>query len=429
MFDWKSHYESHKMSAKEAVLTIPSDARMTTGHAASEPRGILRAIVENKEHFKGARLFSIVLMGEAPYCDISMDGHLRYVTMFNSAGSRLAVKENRADFVPVFYSEVPDYIKNYYKPNVVLIQVSKPNAHGYCSLGFACDFQRAAIDNADLVVAQVNENQPFVFGDNFVHVSELDCIVEESLPLPVLGAPAIGEVEKAIGRNCAALINDGDTLQLGIGAIPDAVLLSLKDKRDLGIHSEMFSDGVVELINAGVVTNKRKNINTGVSVATFLMGSEKLYNYVDNNPAVGMFPVDYTNNPYVAAKNDNLIAINSCIQVDLTGQVTAETIGTRQFSGAGGQVDFVRGANMSRGGKAIIAIPSTASKGKVSRIAPVMDLGSGITTSRYEVDYVVTEYGAASLKGKTLNERAEALIKIAHPDFRQELEKEWLKRF
>ena len=427
--DWKNYYENHKMSLKDAILSLPSDACMTTSHAASEPRALLQALCDYKEHFKGAKLFSIVLMQDAPYCAPQMEGHLRYVTMFNSAGSRNAIKENRADFVPVYYSDVPSYIKNYYKPNVVLIQVSKPDIHGYCSMGCCCDFQRTAIESADFVVAQVNENQPYVMGDNFIHVTEMTHIVEESRPLPVLGEAKIGDIEKAIGRNCASLINDGDTLQLGIGAIPDAVLLSLKDKHDLGIHSEMFSDGVVELIDAGVVTNKKKNIDNGMSVATFLMGSERLYKYIDNNPAVAMHPVDYTNNPLVACKNDNLIAINSCIQVDLTGQVTAETIGTTQFSGAGGQVDFVRGANLSRGGKAVIAIPSTAGHGKISRIAPVMDLGSGITTSRYEVDYIVTEYGAASLKGKTLNERAEALISIAHPDFRENLKKEWLKRF
>ncbi len=427
--DWEKYYETHKMSLRDAILSLPSDAVMTAGHAGSEPRALLQAVCDYKEHFKGARLFSIVLMEEAPYCAPCMEGHLRYVTMFNSAGSRNAVKENRADFVPVYYSEVPSYIKNYYKPNVVLIQVSKPDIHGYCSMGCCCDFQRAAIDSADFVLAQVNENQPYVMGDNFVHVTEITHIVEENRPLPVLGAAKIGDVERAIGKNCAALINDGDTLQLGIGAIPDAVLLSLKDKKDLGIHSEMFSDGVAELIDAGVVTNRRKNIDTGMSVATFLMGSQKLYSYINNNPSVAMHPVDYTNNPLIACKNDNLIAINSCIQVDLTGQVTAETIGTAQFSGAGGQVDFVRGANLSQGGKAVIAIPSTASHGRISRIAPVMDLGSAVTTSRYEVDYIVTEYGAASLKGRTLNERAEALIAIAHPDFRESLRQQWLKRF
>ena len=426
--DWKKYYEDHKMSIKDAVLALPSDATMTTSHAASEPRALLQGICDYKEHFKGARLFSIVLMEDAPYCKPEMEGHLRYQTMFNSAGSRQAMKDKRADFVPVYYSDVPAYIKNHYKPNVVLIQVSEPDEHGYCSMGCCCDFQRAAIDTADYVVAQVNKKAPYVMGDNFVHVTELTHIVEETRDLPSLGAPKIGEIEEAIGRNCASLINDGDTLQLGIGAIPDAVLLSLKDKHDLGIHSEMFSDGVVELIDAGVVTNRKKNIDNGMSVATFLMGSQRLYDYIDHNPAVAMHPVDYTNNPLVACKNDNLISINSAIQVDLTGQVTAETIGTRQFSGAGGQVDFVRGANLSEGGKAIIAIPSTAGHGKISRIAPVMDLGSGVTTSRYEINYIVTEYGVASLTGKTLNERAEALIAIAHPDFRDELRKAWAER-
>ena len=273
---------------------------------------------------------------------------------------------------------------------------------------------------------------PRTLGDSFIHVSELDCIVEVDDPIIELGQAKIGETECAIGEHCASLIQDGDCLQLGIGAIPDAVLLFLKEKKDLGIHSEMFSDGVVELVEAGVITNRCKTLHKGQCVVTFLMGSKRLYDYVNNNPSVAMYPVDYVNNPAVIAKNDNLVSINSCIQVDLMGQVVSDSIGPRQFSGVGGQVDFVRGANLSRGGKSIMAMPSSLVKKdgtRVSKIAVQIDSGAAVTTSRYDVNYIVTEFGVAKLKGKTLRDRAKALIEIAHPDFREELMEEYHRRF
>ena len=270
---------------------------------------------------------------------------------------------------------------------------------------------------------------PRTMGDSFIHVSKLDYIVEQETDLIELAPPHIGDVERAIGENIASLVKDGDCLQLGIGAIPDAVLLFLKDKKDLGIHSEMFSDGVVELVEAGVITNAKKNIHKGKSVATFLMGTRRLYDYVDNNPEVAMMPVDYVNDPRVICQNDNLVSINSCVQVDLMGQVVSTCVGLRQISGVGGQVDFVRGANMSRGGRTIMAMPSTAAKGTISKIVPLIDEGAAVTTSRYDVNYVVTEYGIAQLKGKTLRERARELIAIAHPDFREGLIKVYEERF
>ncbi|MPL97799.1 Butanoate coenzyme A-transferase [bioreactor metagenome] len=266
-------------------------------------------------------------------------------------------------------------------------------------------------------------------GDSFVPVSDLDIIVETDVPLIELKPPVITDVERAIGENCASLIKDGDTLQLGIGAIPDAVLLFLKDKKDLGIHSEMFSDGVVELVEAGVVTNKRKTLHPGKSVVTFLMGTRRLYDFVNDNPSVFMMPVDYVNDPYIIRQNDNLISINSCVQVDLQGQVVSTSIGKREISGVGGQVDFVRGANLSKGGKSIMAMPSTAAGGTVSKITPLIDAGASVTTSRHDVGYVVTEYGVAELRGKTLRDRARALIAIAHPDFRASLAEEFKARF
>ena len=311
----------------------------------------------------------------------------------------------------------------------MLIQVSAPDEHGFCSLGVSVDYTKPAAEAAKLVIAQVNKNMPRTLGDSFLHVSRLDWVVEHDCPVIELQPPVIGDVEKAIGENCASLVRDGDTLQLGIGAIPDAVLLFLKDKKDLGIHSEMVSDGVVELVEAGVITNRRKTLHPGKSVVTFLMGTKRLYDYVDNNPAVEMYPVDYVNNPVIAAQNDNLVSINSCVQVDLMGQVVSTSVGLKQISGVGGQVDFVRGANMSRGGRTIMAMPSTAAKGSISKIVPFIDHGAAVTTNRYDVNYVVTEYGIARLKGKTLKDRARALIEISHPNFRESLQAEFEERF
>jgi 4-hydroxybutyrate CoA-transferase len=314
-------------------------------------------------------------------------------------------------------------------PNVALLHLSPPDEHGFCSFGISVDYTKPTAEIADICIAQINKNMPRTMGNSFIHVSDLDYIAEHDAPIIELQPPQISEVETAIGRNCASLVRDGDTLQLGIGAIPDAVLLFLKDKRDLGIHSEMISDGVLNLVEAGVITNRRKNLNPGKSVVTFLMGTRRLYDYVHNNPAIQMMPVDYVNNPAVIAQNDNLVSINSCVQVDLFGQVVSESVGLRQISGVGGQVDFVRGANMSKNGRTIMAMPSTAQGGKVSKIVALIDTGASVTTSRYDVDYVITEHGIAQLKYKTLRDRARELIGVAHPDFRQPLVEEFEKRF
>jgi 4-hydroxybutyrate CoA-transferase len=343
--------------------------------------------------------------------------------------SRESVSQGKADFIPCFFKDTPQLIGNIFPVDVAIINVSPPDDEGYCSLGLSCDYTKAAVEKARIVIAQVNEYMPYVGSINKVHLSKFDRIVPCADPIPEIPLPSITDVEREIGCNCASLINDGDTLQLGIGAIPDAVLLFLKEKKDLGIHTEMFSDGAMELVKSGVINGRLKTLHPGKLVATFLMGTRALYDFVHNNSSVEMLPVDYVNNPAVIGRNDNMVSINSCIEIDLMGQVNAESIGTKQFSGTGGQVDYVRGASVSKGGRSIIAVPATASKGKVSRIVPFLSPGAAVTTSRNDVDYVVTEYGVAKLKGRTLAQRAEALIAIAHPDFRDELKEEYKKRF
>ena len=309
-----------------------------------------------------------------------------------------------------------------------MVTLSAPDKHGFCSFGISVDFTKTIAENAKIVIGQVNKYMPRTHGDSFIHISDIDFLVEHDEPLVELPKPHIGEVESKIGEYVASLVNDGDCLQLGIGAIPDAALQFMKDKKDLGIHSEMISDGVMDLMKAGVITNKKKNFHNRRTVVTFLMGTKDLYDYVDDNPFFEMYPVDYVNDPRVVSQNDNMVCINSCIQVDLTGQVVSGSIGPRQFSGVGGQVDFVRGAAWSKGGRNIIAMPSTV-KGKMSKIVPVITEGSSVTTSINDVDYIITEYGIAKLGSKSLNERARALINIAHPDFREELAKAYEERF
>ncbi len=343
-------------------------------------------------------------------------------SLFTGASTRDAVREGRGDYTPVFFHEIPDlFLKGYLPPSVALAHLSPPDKHGFCSFGISVDYTKAAASVAKTVVALVNPNMPRTHGDAFIHVSELDYIVESEQPIIELQPPKIGPVEEAIGKNIAGLVDDGSCLQLGIGGIPDAVLLFLHEKNDLGIHTEMFSEGVVDLYNEGVITNARKRINRDKMTATFLMGTRRLYDFVDDNPAVNMFPVNYVNDPYIIGQNDNVVAINSAIQVDIMGQVVADTMGPVQFTGIGGQVDFMRGAARSKGGKAIIALPSTAKRGEVSRVVAKISDGAAVTTMRADMDYVVTEHGVARLKGKMLRERAEALIAIADPKFRDQI--------
>lgn len=426
---WRTWYKEHLFTPAQAVQQIKSGQRVVVAHACGEPSIILDALVANAAQYENVEIIHMVAMGKAAYCQPQYDKNFHHNAFFLGGSTRAAAAEGRVDFTPVYFSEIPSLLREDLRPNVTLLQCSPPDAHGYVSLGVSVDYTKPAAEASDLIIAQVNQNMPRTLGDSFLHVTQIGCLVEADTPVIELAPPKIGDVERAIGENVASLVRDGDTLQLGIGAIPDAVLLFLKEKNDLGIHTEMFSDGVVELVEAGVITNKAKTLHRGQSVATFLMGTRRLYDYVNNNPAVAMYPVDYVNDPYVIGQNDNLVSINSCVQVDIMGQVVSTSAGLRQISGVGGQVDFVRGANLSKGGRAIMAMPSITGKGKISKIVPFLDQGSAVTTTRNEVNYVITEYGIAKLKGKSLRQRAEALIRIAHPDFRDELTAEFRRRY
>lgn len=427
--NWEELYNSKKVTAREAINKIQSNSRIVTGHAVAEPRVLLDELVLNYKNFKNLEILHLVSLGKGDYTKKEMEGHIRHNALFVNANTREAVQSGFADYTPSFFYEIPRlFKKDYLQIDVCLLQLSPPDEHGYCSYGTSCDYTKSASECAKLVIAEINPNMPRVLGDNFIHISNIDYIVEVDYPLPELKPKEINDVEKAIGENCAKLIEDGSTLQLGIGSIPDAVLMFLHDKKDLGIHSEMVSDGIVDLFNKGIINNEKKSIHKNKIVLTFMMGTKKLYDFVNNNPVIEMYPVDYVNDPITVSKNRKMISINSCIQVDLFGQVNSESIGGKQFSGVGGQVDYVRGTSMSEEGKSIIAIPSTASKGTISRIVPKLDYGASVTTSRNDVHYIVTEYGTADLRGKTIKERAKALISIAHPKFRNELE-EYCKNY
>ena len=423
--NWQEEYKRKLVSAEVAVKSINSGDRVVVAHACGEPQVLIDALVKRAPELENVEIVHMVAMGKAEYCKPEMAGHFRHNSLFVGATTREAVNQGRADYTPCFFSEIPRLFREGYLPvDVALIQVSPPDKHGFCSLGISVDYTKTAAENARIVIAQVNRYMPRTLGNSFMHISQFNYLVEADIPLIELPRPQISEVEEQIGQNVSKLIEDGSTLQLGIGAIPDAVLMFLKEKKDLGIHTEMFSDGVVELYEAGVITNQRKTIHKGKMVATFLMGTKRLYDFVNDNPVVEMHTVDYTNDPYIIGRHEKMVSINSALQVDLTGQVCADTIGLRQFSGVGGQVDFVRGTSRSPGGKSIIAMPSTAGNGKFSRIVAFLDQGAAVTTSRNDVHYIVTEYGIADLRGKTIRQRAKALIEIAHPQFREELWKE-----
>ena len=387
--DWKTWYQEHLCPPQQAVRRIRSGDRVVVAHATGEPSLLLDAMVANAAQYEHVEIVHMVAMGKAEYCQPAYDRNFHHNSFFLGATSRAAAAEGRADFTPVYFSEIPALLRDHLHPNVALIQVSPPDEHGYCSLGVSVDYTKTAAEEADLVIAQVNQNMPRTLGDSFLHVTRFDCIVESCTPVIELPPPKISQVERAIGQNVAQLVRDGDTLQLGIGAIPDAVLLFLKEKNDLGIHTEMFSDGVVELAEAGNITNQKKTLHRGQSVATILMGTRRLYDYVDNNPAVAMYPVQYVNDPYVIAQNDNLVSINSCVQIDLMGQVVSTSVGLRQISGVGGQIDFVRGANMSKGGRAIMAM-------RDNRIATE---SIGINVTKYKLMAFVTSAALAGAAG------------------------------
>lgn len=393
------------------------------GHACGEPQLLPEAMVRRAEKLKDVEIVHMGSLGKCLYARPEMEGHFIHNGLFFLGPVvREAYLDGRADFTPCFFSELPALFKSEEFPiDVALISVSPPDQHGFCSLGVSVDYTWQAIQSAKMVIAEVNPNMPKTYGKTHVKVEDIDYFVYSDLPLLELPRPKIGKVETRIGQNIAELVDDGATLQLGIGAIPDATLSFLRDKKDLGIHSEMISDGVMELVDSGIINCSRKSLHPHKMVITFLMGTEKLYRWVDNNSMLEFYPVDYVNDPYIIMRNDKMVAINSALQVDALGQVVADTLGPTQFSGVGGQVDFIRGTARSKGGKSIIALPSTAAGGKISRIVPYLDKGAAVTTSRNDVDYIVTEYGIAALKGKTVKERMHALTNICHPDFRDKM--------
>lgn len=424
---WETYYKEHRLSMDQLIAKLPREnAIFLSSHAAAEPKAILKAMVKKKENFRNIKLHNLLVMGEVPYCQPGVEKHIRYSTIFACMGSRKAIAEGRTDYVPLYYHEYPKYVKSCMKPNVMILHISEPDAYGWCSFGTTVDFQMAAAEQADLVVAQINKQMPRAMGNSRIHITQINWFTEVDEALPEIPKAKIGPVEKAIGTHCASLIRDKDCLQLGIGAIPDAVLMQLTDKHDLGIHSEMLSESVVDLMESGNITNRYKQLDPMMSTATFAMGTGRLYRYMNDNLGINMAPVDYTNHPRIICQQKQMVTVNSALQIDLFGQVAADTVGKMQFSGPGGQVDFVRGANMAEEGRNIIALPSTAKKGTVSRISLRLPEGGTVTTNRFDVDYVITEYGIAKLWGKNNEERAEELISIAHPDFRQRLKKEYL---
>lgn len=420
--DWQTRYAAKIATPEAAVRLIQPRKRILIGSGAAEPGRLVEAMVSHGEHLEGNEIVHLMTLGSAPYVQPGLERRFRHTAFFIGANVRQAVQEGRADFMPVFLSEIPQLISSgRVRTDVALVQVTPPDRHGFVSLGVSVDIVRAAVDSADLILAEVNPNMPRTLGDSFLHVDRIASLVPVADPLPELGEQPLDETFREIGRNVASLIPDGATLQMGIGKIPDATLNFLMDRRDLGIHTEMLSDGVMRLAEAGVVNGRRKTLLTGKIVTSFIMGSRALYEWVHDNPAVEMRPSAFTNDPFQIARNDQMIAINSALAVDLSGQVAADTVRGKFFSGIGGQVDFIRGAARSRGGKPVIALPSTAKGGTVSRIQPAFEEGAGVVTSRGDIRYCVTEYGVADLWGKNIGQRAHALIGIAHPDFRGEL--------
>lgn len=421
--NWQDYYQSRICTPQEAVKAIKSGDYVVVGHACGEPRSLTKAMSERYAELKDVKVVHRVGMGECLYAQPGMEEHFRHISLFAGANSRQAIYEGRADYLPRFISEIPAlFLEGHIPVDVALVTVSPPDKNGYCSLGISVDYTLPAAKMAKTIIAEVNTNMPRTHGDSFLSVKEIAHIVLSDEPLMEVQPVPQTEVEKQIGHYCAELIEDGSTMQMGIGAIPDATLAAMMHKKDLGIHTEMFSDGVIPLVEAGVINGSKKTLHPNKIVSTFMMGTEKLYKWVDDNPAVEMHPEHYVNDPWVIAKNYKVVSINSALQVDVLGQVAADALGPKQFSGVGGQIDFIRGAKRSiGGGKSIIAIPSTAAGGKVSRIVPALYEGTAVTTTRNEVDYVVTEYGIAKLSGKTNLERLKALVAISHPDFRDEI--------
>lgn len=410
------------VDATTAIREIKRGKRILIGSGCAEPQYLTKQLVENHQRFYDNEIVHLLTTGFAGYASPEYNKAFRHNAFFIGANVRKSVAEGISDYTPVFLSEIPLLFKNKKMGlHCAIVEVSPPDSEGYVSLGVSVDIVLSAIMNAELVIAQVNKNMPRTLGKAILHVSDFDYLVEHDEPILELHDEPLDPVSMAIGKNIASCIKDGDTLQLGIGKIPNAVLKNLSNKKDLGIHTEMFSNGVADLYKNGNITNKKKGFHDGKTITSFIMGNKELYDIVNNNPDFEFYPSDYVNDPFNIAKNKNMVSINSALEVDLTGQVCADSIGCNFYSGIGGQVDFVRGAKRSEGGRSFIALPSTAKGGKLSRIVANLSEGAGVVTSRGDVEYVVTEYGVAYLHGKTIRERAMALIQIAHPDFRAQL--------
>lgn len=415
-------YRKKCLKAEDAVRLVKRGDTIVVPTGAAEPPLLLTALSEQRRDFDDVKVSQILPLKKYGYFDPETAAHVRHVAYFFGSASRPGGQEGWSDYVPAYFSELPTLIKRGQTPSEVVFSTASPmDEHGYFSLGLAADYTMAAVSKARTVILEVNPNVPFSNGNCHVHISQVSAIVESNEAVGEVGLPKIGPVQEAIGKYVAEMIPDGATLQIGYGGIPDAVVMQLTHKRDLGIHTEMLGDGILTLLEAGAVTNRRKNYYPGKILATFALGSRKLYDFMHRNPAFEMHPSDFTNDPYLAGQNDNLIAINATMQVDLIGQCGSETLGFKPYSGTGGQADFVRAANRSNGGKAFIVVPSTAKENSISRIVPTLSVGTHVTTGKNDINYVVTEYGVAELRGKTAKQRATALIGVAHPDFRGEL--------
>ncbi|HDN05132.1 MAG TPA: acetyl-CoA hydrolase/transferase family protein [Chloroflexi bacterium] len=422
---WQDQYKQKVCSPAEAVKAVKSGDRIFLTGNCSVPSKILAALVDRAQELKDVEINQALTIGSADYVAPEMEGHLRVNTMFISHNTRDAVQDGRADFTPVLLSEFPLLFKNKILPvNVAFVHLSPPDAHGYCSFGVEVGLSKSPAESAEIIIAEVNEKMPRTLGDTFIHVSAIDYIVPVDYELPELamGEGKPSEKVDKIAKYIADLIPDEATMQMGIGAVPDAVLKYLYDKKDLGIHTELFSDGVIDLVEAGVITNTKKTIHPGKIIAGFVLGTKRLYEWVHNNPLIEFLRTEYVNDPFIISQNHRMVAINSAIEIDLTGQICADSIGTKLYSGVGGQLDFIYGSSRSKGGVPIIALPSKAKD--FSRIVPTLKTGAGVVTTRNHVHYVVTEFGVASLYGKTIRERAQALINVAHPDFKDDLTKQ-----
>ena len=421
--NWHTEYKKKCVNATQALEAVRSGARVWIQSGCGTPSVLVKALVERAPEVRDVEVVHMMTLGSADYTKPEFEGHFRHRGLFLGANVRPAVAAGRADYTPIFLSEIEGLFESGAMPlDVVLMQVSPPDAHGFVSLGSTVDCTMTAARCAKTVIAEVNEMVPRTHGETHIHVSRISAIVETSRPLLELCKEPCTETHLRVGRNVASLIPDGATIQTGIGGISEAVLACLGDKRDLGIHSEMVPDGVVDLFESGVLNGSRKSLHRGKAVLSFVLGTKRLFDFIHDNPSFEFRSISYTNDPFVVAQNERMVAINSALQLDITGQVCADSLGTKPYSGFGGQLDFIRGAARSKGGVPIIALPSTAMGGTISRIVPMLDPGAGVVTSRADVHYVVTEHGVAYLHGKTLRERAEALIAIADPRFQGELE-------